>query len=436
MASTSSIGGLISGLDTTTLISQLMQVAAAPQTRLKTTLSTTNARITAAQGINAKAASMTTLAADLAKATTYTTAAAKSSSTAVSATVTGTPAATSLTFSVTQLASAYSVASGHLPATTTGATTFAITSHDGTAHSVTADSNSPADLVKAINASDAGVSATSITDSTGSRLVLTSKTTGATTDFTISGLSTTDADVTLRTGSDAVVDLGGGITVSSATGTFTNLIDGVSVTPSALADGVTVSTAVDTNSISSKVSSLVASMNAVLSDVSFHTKAPAAGTTASATTGGLLAGNGTMRELSNQILDTVSSNAGADSAALAGLEVTRDGQVTFDATKFNTLYTNNPAQAQAVLTAFGTAVQGVGKAASDKGSGTVTAFITGSQSTAKTLTDRISDWNVRLSAKQSTLTAQYTALETSLSKLKSQSDSLTQALASLTSSSK
>ena len=34
--STSSIGGLVSGMDTTTIISQLMQIEAQPQTLLKT----------------------------------------------------------------------------------------------------------------------------------------------------------------------------------------------------------------------------------------------------------------------------------------------------------------------------------------------------------------------------------------------------------------
>ena len=49
-----SVSGLISGLDTSSIITQLMQVEAEPQTALKTTLTNTQSAITSYQDLNTK----------------------------------------------------------------------------------------------------------------------------------------------------------------------------------------------------------------------------------------------------------------------------------------------------------------------------------------------------------------------------------------------
>lgn len=448
--STSSIGGLVSGLDTKTLVSQLMAVAAGPQTKLKAQLTTTNAQVTAAQSVNTKAQSMTSLAKELAAAKTYTTASAVSSSASVTASASASAASGAISFRVTATATSLSVATGVLkpveyevdpdgaPTTTPKKVTFSISDHDGTAVSITADSGSATDLVKAINSSTAGVAASAVTDLGGTRLVLTSTTTGSLGDFTDT-LQTTDTERVLVGAQDARIEVGLNepIALTSHSNTFKDLMPGVDVTVSKYTGGddpVVVTTAVSTSGIASKVSGLVTAMNAVLSDIAFHTKALTPGTTASATNGGLLAGNSAMRGLASAVSTAVSGGVGGSSAVQAGLAVTRDGQVTFDQAAFTTLYAKDSAKAQEVLTTFATAVQTAGDLASSATTGSISSFITGSKSTAQTLTDRISDYDVRLAAKQERLTAQYAALETALQKLKSQSDSLTQALASLTSS--
>ena len=67
MANTS-IGGLVSGLDTSSIINQLMQLEARPQTMLKTRMGAEQKAITSLQALNAKLASIATKAADLVKA--------------------------------------------------------------------------------------------------------------------------------------------------------------------------------------------------------------------------------------------------------------------------------------------------------------------------------------------------------------------------------
>ena len=68
MAGSASIGGLASGLDTATIISQLMQLEAVPQSRLRTQVSTQETAVKSMQDLNAKVAALMTKAEALAKA--------------------------------------------------------------------------------------------------------------------------------------------------------------------------------------------------------------------------------------------------------------------------------------------------------------------------------------------------------------------------------
>ena len=69
MTSTSpltSVSGLISGLDTSSIITQLMQIKAEAQTALNTTLTNTQSAITSYQDLNTKFQSLLTAAQNLA----------------------------------------------------------------------------------------------------------------------------------------------------------------------------------------------------------------------------------------------------------------------------------------------------------------------------------------------------------------------------------
>jgi len=438
MASTSAIGGLVSGLDTKTLISQLMSIAKAPQNELKTDLNAANNQITAAQAINSKAASMTSVAKDLASAKVYTTASASSTDPSVSVSASASAASGSITFTVKQLATAHVVLSD---AIATGSGSAAPSISIGSA-SYSADSVST--LAEKINkAADATVTATVVNDGSSQRLQLTAKATGSTNAFSVTGTGFTDSDgdpvsTVVKQGQNAQIAIGdstgaGAVVISSPSNTFTGLMTGVDVTVSAKDKTATVSTAVNQGSITSKVSTLVTAMNNVLSDVTFHTKALATGTTASSINGGLLRGNSTMRDLSAQVLNSISGGVAGSStnATLAGLTVNRDGTVAFDASVFNRLYAKDPAQAQAVLQQFAGAVQKAGDLASNSSTGTVTSYISGNQTTVRTLTDNIAGWDQRLASKQKRLEAQYNALEVALQKLSGQGSALEASLKQL-----
>src|SRR5689334_8957247 len=99
-----SIDGLISGMSTTDTINQLMQVEAAPQTALKSKVSTVNKVVTAYQSVNSRLSSLAAAANALGKSDTW--GSMKASSTSSAAAISAQPGASagSLSFHVDQLA--------------------------------------------------------------------------------------------------------------------------------------------------------------------------------------------------------------------------------------------------------------------------------------------------------------------------------------------
>src|SRR3954468_4509347 len=119
-SASTSIDGLISGLNTTDIITKLMQLEKAPQDALKTQLALLNQRIAAYTSINNKVSAVGDAATALASKTSWNLWQA-TSTTPTAATATATTAANggSLTFTVDRMASAGSlVSSGTVSSTT------------------------------------------------------------------------------------------------------------------------------------------------------------------------------------------------------------------------------------------------------------------------------------------------------------------------------
>jgi flagellar hook-associated protein 2 len=442
---TSSIGGLASGLDTATIISQLMQLEAAPQTRLKARVTTETSEVTALQSLNTKLSALATKAATLAKDTTWSAVTATSSNSSITvATATGaTPASFGVT--VTAVAKTHQLGFANAAALTdnvTGATSTKVMLNrfDGTPVELDTQDGTLQGLVSAINspANATGLHATALKTSGGYRLLVESTATGAAQDFDLTAAdgSALLGGATVRAGSDASLDLGLGITVTSTSNTFTDLVPGVSLTLAA-------STAVGTTSsidlkhsstdLSTSVSDLVASMNTILSEIETDTAY-----NATTKKGAVLSGDGLARDLSSKLLSTVFSDSGTSLSKL-GISTTRDGRLTFDATAFATAYAADPDGTAAQFTTagngFATRVQTLAKQVSDPLNGTISAAITGRQTGITRLQTSIDDWDIRLALRKDTITAQFTALETAMSTMQSQSSWLTSQLASLSNSS-
>lgn len=156
-----SIAGLSSGIDTTSLISQLMTVAAAPQNALQGQLSQVQKQLSAYQDINTKMAAVKSAADALAIARTWQATTAASSDASIVASGSSTAlAGTSTTMSVTRLAQAQvSTAALADPANAANAAAgLDLTIGVSTTH-LNLASNLATDVVSAINAAGLGIPA-------------------------------------------------------------------------------------------------------------------------------------------------------------------------------------------------------------------------------------------------------------------------------------
>jgi flagellar hook-associated protein 2 len=196
--------------------------------------------------------------------------------------------------------------------------------------------------------------------------------------------------------------------------------------------------------VKSSVQGLVDQLNALLTKIDGLT-APATSTAKA----GALSGDPTARSLRSALINTVFGVDGRTSMASLGIQTDRYGKLVFDEAAFDTAYAADPVGVMKRFTTADTSadptvahpdgwaalVQTVAKNASDPFTGTVTAAITGSQSSIDRLGDDIAAWDDRLALRRESLNQQFTALETALSSLKSQGDWLSGQLASLPSSS-
>jgi flagellar hook-associated protein 2 len=351
MASGITISGAVSGLDTASLINQLVQVQQNQQTMLATQQSKVQKTSDAYGSLITQLKSLSSLTSDLARTSAWQGTTATSSNTTVTATTTSN-VSSAITFDVTDIARAHTVIStADYGSLTTVISSGALTLHNVAANTdtvVSVGTGSLSDVVSAINSSGTGYTAAAVQTSAGHyRLQVASATTGEASEFTLTGPVDFTAMPTLTTGSDAQVRVGSGANAydaTSSTNTFSSLVAGISFTVSKAGEnGVTVSSGVDGAAIATKVSKMVDAANAVLTYINQQTAY-----TASTKTGGTLLGEGAVRALQQNILSAVSS------AGAAGVHVTRDGTVTFSQTEFTAAYLADPAAVAQTFGAQGT----------------------------------------------------------------------------------
>lgn len=441
---TAQIGGLASGLDTTSIINQLIQLDSQTQTTLKNRVSTEQTSVSALQALNTAIAGLATKAQDLAGgfgATGWTPLISTSTLDSVTATPsagsTGSTAG-SVTFTVDQLATAHAVrfvsTAASSDVVTGSATTVLLTTSTGTATLDSGD-GTLSGLVRVLNASGTGVTASTVRLDDGTlRLSLTSTTTGAASPFTLTAADGSailgGATVTTQ-GLDAAVTVGGD-TIHSSTNTFTGLLGGIDVTLGAgttVGATATVATTRDSAAITKSVQALVDGLNSALDLVGRDTAYDSTKKTA-----GPLSNEPSVRALRNALANTLWPSDGTTMASV-GIQVDRTGHFVFDATAFGEAFARDPVATAAMFTTgsngFAARVQAVAKSASDPYQGTLTNAVTSHTSSIKVLQDQISSWDDRLAMRRQTLTAQFSALETAMSRMQAQSSWLTSQLASL-----
>jgi flagellar hook-associated protein 2 len=434
-----SISGLVSGLDTTTLISQLMQLERQPQNQLRTKLTDTKADASAYRTVNSVFTTLQSAAENLTKASTWSPVKASSSATSVSASATAGAATGEVSFRVDVLAAKHVLISSADWTPPASAMTLTLGDADGDTPAKAVEIPADATLdqaVTAINAAGAGVTATAVSTGSGFRLQLTSASSGTDGEFTATGgpaftLFTQAADAKLTVGAGGPYSY----EVTSTSNTFTDLMPGTSFTVSKKDETATVTVASDPAALTSAIQSLVTAANSALTNINTYSD-NSVGSTA------VLRGDSSLRALAGQIADAVAFAVGGDgSAATAGLQLTRDGKIAFDSAAFTAQLKADPVKTQRLLNGSGsgdTAVQGiaqrlvaVAKSATDTTTGSLVALANGKDTQATELKQRIDDWDLRLELRQQTLSRQFTAMESALGTMQNQSSWLSSQLGSL-----
>jgi flagellar capping protein FliD len=447
-----SVDGLISGMDTTSLIAGLLQAEAAPQAALKTRLATMEKAASAYRTVNTTFLAVSAAAEAALKPAAFTATRATSSDTSVAISSSSSALAGSLAFTVDQLATAHSVFQQN-PDWTSADADFGSSSltiapiGGGETTTLTFDPGaSLADVAAKINAGDHALSAAVVRVDDGKfALQVTAKKTGAANVFDLTGAGI----FTVNTqGKNAKLTIGvdNAYAVHSDTNTFASVLPGTTITVSKLTEGrVTVNVANDPDAVATTVQKLVDAVNAALSTVKTYTN-NAKGSTAA------LKGDFPVTQLGGRLLDAVSFAVGGKSPATVGIELTRDGKMTFDKAKFAGALAADPALGQRMIAgappstdhdgAPVSAVAGiadrllqVAKAASDSATGALVKLAEGQDSMGKDIQDRIEAWDLRLAKRKDMLTRQFSAMETALSGLRNQSTWLAGQINSLPTSS-
>lgn len=452
------IDGLVSGLDTTALISQLMQVEAMPQTLLKAKVSTAQTFISALQGLNTRMASLGDAAKLAAKPESWNAVSASSSAKTVTATTSTGAQASSLSFTVDKLASAQTSVSGNLTTledlvgATIPATVTVATGSGATAKATVVDLTGVTDLAgfaKKLNSADTGLTASVVKISaTESRLQLTAKATGVAAGFDLHSGTVAAADIqsgaavptlvkradATVAGADAQITLWGNQPVTSASNTFSDVLGGVSISVTALeAQPVTVTVARDDTALKKLAADLVGAVGVVLSEIKSRTasKTTTAADGGTIVSAGVLGGDSSTRALNQQVVTAASYPVDGISPSEVGIVLGRDGAFTFDEAKFTAAMAADPAKVQKVVSGIAERVADVATKTSDKIDGSLTLKIKNQETFSKNLSSQVEDWDRRLAVRKEGLQRTYSALEVTLSGLNSQSSWLAGQLSSL-----
>jgi flagellar hook-associated protein 2 len=437
-------GGLASGLDTNSIVDQLMAIERQPETRLKTQQSQVQQRKTDLQSIEDSLKSLQFAAQDLKSPTLWldTQSVDVNDSTKVAASRTGGAGSGGYQVVVNQLASA----SQHwftYSAPPASDTTITVGGHDIT---IAAGS----DLTAAANTinsdSSAPVYASVVNAANGTQyLALSSKTTGATSDFGVvdsSGLLSEDASRAVA-GVNAQGSVGG-VAFDETSNVIADAIPGVSLTLKGVTGAsapvtVTVgSPAPDYNAIAAKMKAFVDQYNSTVTLIRGKVaEAPVVNpqTTADQLKGDLYGDSmltGLLSQLRIAVYNTIGTgNTQLDEMSEIGVSTgdavgsgtlnqdAIDGKLTFDQDKFMAAIQSDPLSVRKLIggdttvSGFAQAIDGL-LTPSVEANGTLDASIASADSDYRELADQLTSMDERLAQKQDQLKKQFADMEAAI----------------------
>lgn len=241
---------------------------------------------------------------------------------------------------------------------------------------INASNNTLSGIRDAINAANAGVTASIVNDGTTNRLVLSSKETGAVNSIKMtvtdddgvstdtSGLSQLAYDPTAAAGAgknmeqrqtaqNALLNVDG-IDISKPSNTITDAVQGITLNLlKTSADTVSMSISSDTEAIKSNIQKFVEAYNSLNTTITDLTKYNEA-----SKTGSILLGDSTTRAIANQIKNTIIKSVGTNGTlntlSQIGVAFQRDGTLALDSTKLDAAIKTKPAEIAALFSVTAT----------------------------------------------------------------------------------
>src|SRR5215212_2956419 len=450
---TINFGGLASGLDTNSIVDQLMALERQPQNRLKLKQGQIDARKTALGDVASRLKNLRLAAQDLKSATLWldTQSVDVNDATKLAAVRTGSAATGSYQVAVTQMASAYQ--HWYTYSAPAADDTLDI---GGRSYNVAAGSDL-ATVASTINSDASAVAyASVVTDAnTGTQyLALSSKKTGsaAANDFTLTETGSAFSLSKSVAGLNATGSVNGQA-FDEATNTIADAIPGVTLTLKGLTGGTPATLTVgapgpDQGAISAKVKAFVEQYNSTVDFIrsKLSEKPVVNPQTASDYSKGVLYGDTTLTGLLGQLrigltaqygtndgnplsLDQLAELGVSTGSAVGGGTLNHDaiaGKLTFDATKFSQAMAADPLSVRRLLGGSSSVTDNFAKSVDDllapmvQADGTLDQTIKSQDAQRRVIADQIARMDQTLAKKQDVLKRQFAAMEAALQASQSQ----------------
>lgn len=424
-----SIDGLSTGLDTTAIIDSLLAVERLPQERLIARRAKSQEASSELNSLKTSVSSLGTAASDLRLGSGWKQLAATSSSESVSVEASTGDFTGAITFNVDSVATRNVVYSS--------AEFESLDSNVGLRGSLSS-------VIESINSdSELNYSAVAINTGTGYRLQLQSDESGADAAIAVDPGLALDAGGfnTLTEASDAQITFDGitPFSITSSDNSFADIMPGVNITVSQPStEPVTISVEHDFEQIADSVAAIIEQFNEVQSSM-----AAATAVNPDLAEQVPLAFNQNVRRseqlLTRALVDPVDASSFA-APSLVGIEIQRDGSVTFDRDKFLDAMTTDIDQVTRMFTSGFEDGAELGVLdrmieAADVAAGFGTGLLASAEESEKAriedFTDQIDAFELRLERKEASLRTLYSGLEVAIGDLNSQSNWLAGQLSSL-----
>ena len=451
------VGGIATGLDTNSIIDQLLSIAREPETLIQQQSTVESARETALQSIQTSMQSLQTASQALRDPTVWqnTQTVTESNPSAVSAILTGGAAAGGFQIGVQRLASADQVTQQSSLTAANASDTLHIQVGSGAVANVQVSAgDSLSTIANEINANGTAQVYASVVNN---KLVLSGQVTGAANTISVTSDGTLASDLGMTeslTAQDAQYTLNGQ-PMTSASNTVTNALAGVSLTLNGTTSSdstlVVSAPAPSTSNITAALQNFVSAYNSTVNLIYGYVNQPkvAQPTDDADREAGMLQGDPQLLSILSNLRESVSTimsgqptgsnylgSVGLSTGAAVGTgtisQASLEGQLTLDTDQLSSALASNFNGVKNLFTnATGSyASEGLSQRMDDiinpqaGPSGVLAARVTDEQSLITSYSQQIADIEQRVTLQEASLRAQFTNMETAVAQLQSTSSAL------------